>query len=500
MIRAMYNGTSGLLAAQQGLSTVSNNISNSQTTGFKKQTVEFTDVFYQSLKAPSAGNALVSGTNPSDVGNGVSVSTVKTDFSTGSIVAASGKLDTAIEGSGFYVLSDATGKNKVYTKAGNFTSSAKNELVTQQGLYVLGWMADPTTGNVNTTGEVGVIKVPVGEVGKPNQTTSIDMTGNLNREEKIGSITGGQIKTYDSLGVAHDVDLNFMKSSETEYTFAAVANDQFVESNNIKKAIFRPSAENMAQLQKGEYTISTAAGAAGMVDVTVTAPDGTVVFTDSITDNEQTVNIGDADGTWFTIDYQKGNHATSATVTVGEVGTIEFDAQGNVSNITGSGAGGTPEITFTPKETGNPMNITLDLSTMTSLATDNNILLKTDGYGSSTLTSYSITDGGQIQGEYNDGTTRVIGQIAMASFSNELGLSREGSGIYKVTPNSGEPDIGLPGTGQRSNIKAQAKENSNVDLAEEFVNLITMEKFYQGNSKVITISQNVLDTTIGLVR
>lgn len=500
MIRAMYNGTSGLLAAQQGLSTTSNNIANSQTTGFKKQDVFYEDVFYQSLKSPSAGTSLVSGTNPSDVGNGVQVSTIKTNFSTGPITATGGKLDAAIEGNGFFIVGNSQGEDLLYTKAGNFNSSVNNELITQQGLYVMGWNADETTGLISTVGSVQPIKVPVGEVGKPKQTTQITLQGNLNREDPIGTAKGTQVKTYDSLGVSHNVDINFVKTSQSEYKFIAIPNDQFKESGTIKNAIFNVNDGNINKIQKGDYELTTSDAGGGMVNVEVKDPSGNVVFTDKITNNKQTINIGDADSTWFTIDYEKGTHGT-ATVTVGEVGTTEFDAVGNMLNATGSGAGGKPEITFTPAETGIIMNIDLDITGMTSLATDNNILLKgTDGYGSSTLMSYSITDGGQIQGEYNDGSVRVIAQLAMASFSNELGLTREGSGLYRTTPTSGEPDVGMPGTGQRSNIKAQALEGSNVDLAEEFVGLITDQKFYQGNSKVITVSQDVLDTVINLIR
>lgn len=502
MIRALYNGTSGMAAAQQALSTVSNNIANSQTIGFKSQSTQFEEVFYQQLKSPSSPGPQLSGTNPSDVGNGVRVSSISTNFGQGSITSTSGKTDVAIQGEGFFVVANEDGSGRKYTKAGNFDVSKDYELVTKTGHYVLGWNVDPVTGQLSTGAAIEPIRMPIGQVGEPKETTQGTVSGNLDRTAKIGSSYGIQIPTYDRLGVRHDVDFNYIKTSNDTYRYIAVPSDQFKPSAGIEKAVLRPSEGNANAIIKGDYMINVVPGATpGTSDITVLDPTGATVLTQSVTDVDQTVTLTDGTNTWFTVNFKGGTGTSTSSLTVGEAGDVQFDSSGSIIAMTGSGPGGNPQINYTPSETGQLVTMNLRMDGVTSLAADNGVRLdNTDGYGSSTLVNFSLSDGGGVQGYYSDGTIRTIGQLATATFANNAGLTREGSGYYVPTPNSGEPDVGVPGTGTRASIKSQSLESSNVDLAEEFVDMVSVQKMFQANAKVITTSQDVLDTVIQLIR
>lgn len=502
MIRALYNGTTGMNASQEALSTVSNNIANSQTVAFKSQKVEFEEVFYQQLKSPSSPGRELSGVNPADVGNGVRVSAISSDFSQGSITPTGGKTDAAIEGDGFFIVGNINAQDRKYTKAGNFDVSQQNELVTKTGHYVLGWNMDPFTGEIATGANLEPLRIPIGEVGDPRETTMAQFSGNLDRSAEVGASYGIQMKSYDRLGVQHDVDLNFIKTSGDTYRYIAVPKDQFKPSASIEKAVLRPNEGIAGMIMKGDYEINvTPSATPGMSNVTLVDPTGATVLTQSITDVDQTITLNDGTNNWMTIQYKGGQGTTSSSLTIGEAGDIQFDSVGNIANMTGSGPNGSPQIEYTPEGTGQPVIINVNIDNITSLAADSGVKLdRTDGYTSSTLVNFSLGDGGTIQGYYSDGTVRAIGQLATATFPNIAGLTREGSGFYVPTPNSGIPDVGVPGTGPRSNVRAQAVEASNVDLASEFVDMISVQKLFQANTKVITAAQQILDNVIQLVR
>jgi flagellar hook protein FlgE len=502
MIRAMYNGTSGMNASQQALATISNNIANSQTIAFKSQQTQFEEVFYQQMKSPSSPGSTLSGTNPSDIGNGVRVGSISANFTQGSVNNTGGKTDVAIQGDGFFIVAGVEGTDSKYTRAGNFEVSKNNELVSKTGHYVMGWNMDEYTGEIRTGASLEPLKVPLGKVGEPKESTMATLGGNLDRSVPNGDVYGMQIPSWDRLGGKHDVDVSFIKTASDTFRYIALPGDQFRPSASIERAIMRPSEGIANSIIKGDYAIDVAPSVTpGMSDITVIDPMGNVILSRSVTDVDQTVTLGDGTNDWFTIDYKGGGGTTSASVTVGEAGDIQFDSVGGILNTTGSGVGGKPLISYTPIETGQPVNIDINFDGLTALSADHGVVMKdTDGYTSSTLTTYSISDNGVLQGYYDDGTVREIGQIATATFDNISGLTREGNGFYTPTPNSGIADVGVPGTGSRASIRSQALESSNVDLAQEFVDMISVQKLFQANTKVITSAQEIINNVIQLVR
>lgn len=501
MIRSMFIGISGMKAGQTALSGIANNISNSQTTGYKAQKAQFEELYYQQQKAASAPGEKYAGTNPMDIGNGVRVTTFKTDFNQGNIDFTGNKTDMAIQGEGFFVLGDNAGQNKQYTRAGNFTLSSNNEIVTSTGQYVLGWNMDKMTGKINTSAGLSPIKIDLGDISKPIESTSATIQGNLNAESEVGNVYGFQMATYDRLGSRHDIDYNFIKVADNEYRYVAVPTDQFKASGSIDTAVLEVSSEIAGDLMKGDYEITTIANAGGGVDITVTAPDGTNVLTKTITDVDQTVTLDDGTNSWFTVRYKAGNAPSNATFTVGEVGDMTFDSNGQMQTVTGSGSGGAPMITYTPATTGQPVEVTVNISSFTNLAADNGVkMTDSDGMSAARMTNFVITDGGVVEGYFSDGTIKSIGQIGIASFSNPGGLSRVGEGMFQESSNSGVAEIGLPDTGSRGQIKAQALEASNVDIATELVNMMTNQRFFTANTKVISSSDELLQDVINLHR
>lgn len=508
MLRSMFIGISGMQANQQALSTISNNIANGQTVGYKMQEAVFEELFYQQYRSPVAPNDQNAGNNPMDVGNGVKVGTINTLHTQGNVTYTGNKTDMAIEGDGFFVLGDGRGDNRVYTRAGNFITSKNNELITKSGQYVLGWNLDPMTGRINTSASLEPIQVDLGNISQPIESTELGLKGNLDIESETGAIYGMQVPSYDRLGGRHDINFDFVKTGGNTFSYVATPIDQFRESESVSRAMMTTNENLMPLLQKGDYEIVTqpaVSGALNSIDISVVDPSGTTVFTQAdIADVSQTLKLTDpGTGTdWFTIDLEGGGTLpNTATFTVGEVGALTFNATGQLTNVTGSGAGGNPLVTYTPDETGQPVNIDVNMQLLKSLATDSSVsMTDTDGFGAARLINYTITDGGIIDGYYDDGSVKKIAQVAMASFSNSAGLSRIGQGNFLPTPNSGVADVGIPSTGSRGQIKAQATETSNVDLAKQFTDLISTQKAYQGNTKVIQVSNEVLTSVIGLIR
>lgn len=501
MLRSMNTGVSGMQAQQQALSVIANNIANDQTVGYKMQEAIFEELFYLNQRTPMAPTNENAGSNSMDIGNGVKLGGVNTIHTQGNVTYSGNKTDVAIQGEGFFVVGDGNGENRYYTRAGNFTVNKNNQLSTKSGQYVLGWNVDPLSGKINTGANLSPVTINLGEISKPNQSTSVALEGNLKANAKQGDTIGLQIPSWDRLGGRHDINIDFVKGAGNSYSFIATPTDQFKPSGHVNKAILLPSEGVAAAIQKGDYQITTAASAtAGKVDITVTAPDGSTVLTQTVSDVNQAIKLNDGTKDWFSIDYKAGGAHGTATVTVGEVGTIAFDSNGQVQNIANE-KGNPPVISYTPNTTGTPVDIKLDMTNFTGFSADSAIrMTQTDGMGASKLENFEVADGGIIQGYYSDGTVRSIGLIATASFSNPAGLTNTKQGLYVPSGNSGEPEIGVPGTGTRGGIKSKSIEGSNVDLAKQFTDMMQTQKSFQANTKTIRVSDEILTDLIQLIR
>ena len=491
-MRAMNIGVAGMKSGQDAMSIIANNIANDQTVGYKAQDAVFEEMFYQELKPAQGPSSSSAGSNPIDVGNGSKIGGVSTDNSQGNIVYTGAKTDAAIEGEGYFVVGNSDGGSHKFTRSGTFDTSSQHELITKNGQYVLGWNFGPGQTTANAGSVLEPIKIPVGQLSTPLETSEMSLKGNLNINDPIGTVQGVQVPTYDRIGQRHDIDMSFVKTSGSSYIYVANPLDVAKESASIENPILHVNEDTAPQLMKGDYQIKTAAGAGGTVNISVVDPTGSTLFTQNITDATQTLTLKNGAEEWFTIDYKPGGTPSTATYTVGEVGTVNFDSVGKLQSVTGSGAGGAPTINFTPSSTGLPVNIDLDMSKLIGYASTVGVSVdNVNGNGAAILTNFSITDGGLISAYYDDGSIRPIGQLALATFTNPSGLTRIGQGTYEETAASGMADIGIPGAAFKGTVKSQAVESSNVDLAKSFVDMLTNQKSFQANTKIITTTSRI---------
>jgi flagellar hook protein FlgE len=419
MLRSLFSAISGLQAHQTKMDVVSNNIANVNTVGFKSSNTVFEDTLSQLLRNGSAPTSTTAGTNPAQVGLGVKVGEVTTNFSQGSTQSTGRQEDFLISGDGFFITS--AGNEKLYTRAGSFDIDATGRLVTPDGAILQGWTAG-IDGTVSTNGPVGDLKIPFGQTMPPEATTNGAVKGNLDSEAKVttpATVVQTQVTMYDAEGNAHPMN----------YTFTRTGTGW-------------------------DMSILNSAGS-GMV------------FTD-------------ASGT-----------ALSGSPTAEP---ITFDASGAMT----SPAGGT--FFIDPAVTGWPGPVTVDLSGLTQFGGESTATAfkPVDGAGSAlgNLQSFSLGNDGTITGVYSNEKTQTLGQLALATFTNPSGLTKAGNSAYRVGGNSGDPQIGVAGSGGRGQLSSGALEMSNVDLSQEFTGLIIAQRGFQANSKVITTSDELLQTLV----
>lgn len=411
MLRSLYAGVSGLRAHQMMLDVVGNNIANVNTSGFKGSTVVFQDLLSQVIAGAGApAEGVQGGTNPSQVGLGVGVGAIWTNFSQGALENTGKSTDVAIQGDGFFIANQ--GGQQIYTRAGAFTFDGHGNLVTPNGSYIQGWTADPATGDIDHTVPVGNLTMPPGQILPPVNTNSVVIGKMLSANAPIGQQATTTITAFDTQGVAADITFIFEKTAVNTWTIDS----------------FDPTGANI------------------------------------------------------------GSHA------------VNFDP------LTGYVAGAT---TFTVQPTTPAANwpnpITVDLGVPGSGdalqefgGTITVSALQQNGSPAGTLQSFKIANDGVISGVFSNGVTKQVGQLALAVFNNPAGLEKVGDNFYRVTPNSGLAQVGVAATGGRGKLSAGNLEMSNVDLSLEFTKLIIGQRGFQANSKIITTSDDILQTLLTL--
>jgi flagellar hook protein FlgE len=413
MMRSLNAGVSGLQQYQEMMDVVGNNIANVNTVGYKANEVTLEDMISQTEAGAMAPTATAGGVDPRQVGLGVTSGTISTIFTQGNLQTSASPTDLAIQGNGFFILTQGGSQAQYYTRDGAFNVDANNVLVNpSNGMEVQGWMAD-ANGKINTSAPLGALTVPMGELMTSKQTDTASYVGNLDSTQVAGPTSDYQntLQVYDSLGNSHLVTVTFEKTAVTnEWQW-------------------------------------TAAG-------------------------------------------------TGITVGPNNTGVIDFDTNGNFVGQTGM-----LELDVTANGAMSPLDITPNFSGTTQFGTASTITVGSqDGYAPGVLQSFTIGQDGIITGVYSNGSTRDVGEIALATFRNPGGLIKTGSSNYQSSPNSGIADIGAATTGSRGSIISGSLEMSNVDLSQEFTNMIVDERAYQANSKIIQTGDEMLQTLIGLKR
>lgn len=411
MMRSLFAGVSGLRNHQTKMDVIGNNIANVNTVGFKKSRVTFQEMLNQTLRGASSPQAGRGGTNPMQVGLGVTLGSIDVIHTPGSPQSTGKNTDLSIEGEGYFILTQ--GSDIFYTRAGNFDfDTNKNLISSTNGYKVQGIIAD-ANGVIDPKGAIQNISLASFVSSPPLATTQVTISKNLNANDPA---TNPQwevpITIFDEKGAAH----------ELVYIFSKQANNQWSVNYSF---------------------------------------DGTV-NTDAAQECSVTFNT---DGTFNTVT------ANNFTLTV---------------------PGGTADIIINNTNSFN--NMTQYASDYTAVATYQ------DGYAKGDLQGITVDTSGVISGYFSNGQNRSLAQIAIANFANPSGLMKYGSNLFKKSNNSGEPDAGIPGLSGRGAIKPETLEMSNVDLSQEFVDMIITQRGFQANSRIITTTDEMLQELANLKR
>lgn len=483
MMRSLYSGVSGLRVHQTKMDVIGNNIANVNTVGFKSSSVTFSDIFYQTTQGATGPNAETgsAGKNPMQIGLGANLSSIKASFTTGGAQRTDNPFDLMINGDSFFIVK--SGGSNYYTKAGSFGIDANGTLSTPSGATVMGWQVDPNDPNKIEQKEVSELKImsPENMYAAPEATTETYISGNIDKNDtQIGVDGTGKIISmsfYDDMGYSYTAQLKVKQVGGADGT-----NKYTVEVDDIRSkdgdSIF------VKKNDKGEY------GPSGTTSFTF----GGVTYTANPTD----------------IDKDTGK------VTLTKAGTdpiMEFD--GGTGEFKGIGAAGSTAKSLKFKVgaggTEDPFKeINIDFSSITMQATSEKSTLEAtrgslDGLGAGkkrgNMTGVGIDSAGKIYGKYDNGDSRLLGQIAVADFANPAGLEAVGNSMFASTQNSGDfdgvgKDISAGGGGFTSGVL----EMSNVDLSAQFTDMITTQRGFQANSRIITTSDTLLEELINLKR
>jgi len=463
MMRSLYSGVSGMQNHQTRLDVIGNNVANVNTTGFKRGRVNFQDMISQQLSGAARPTTEVGGVNPKEVGLGVMTASIDTIFTQGNLQSTGVNTDVAIQGNGFFILKN--GEESFYTRAGAFGLDSEGTLVNPaNGMRVQGWMAEELNGEMvlNTAGSTEDIIIPVGTKDPAKATQNVDFACNLNKN------------TPEILDGASEADIAKGTWATEQKIYDSFGN-QHMLSVSFTRVVGNPN-----QWQ---------------ATVTVN-PDGEVP-------TETRVGLGTTDGTENTFLVNFDNNGTLLSVT---------DSAGNITNPEGEvviqASFNVPEAN--PDDAGNPYRQTLNINLGTIGSQKNTITQSAsqsstkafyqDGYTMGYLDNFKIDSTGTITGVYSNGTNRIIGQLALASFTNQGGLEKAGENTYVESNNSGMANIGTSGIAGKGSLLAGSLEMSNVDLTEQFTDMIVTQRGFQASSKTIQTADTLLDTVMNLKR
>lgn len=543
-MRSMYAGVSGLKAHQTKMDVIGNNISNVNTVGYKGSRVTFKEMLSQTLKGASSPQNGRGGTNPQQVGLGVALGSIDTSMEQGNLQSTGKMTDVSIQGEGFFMVND--GKQNVYTRAGSLSFDEDGFLVnSSNGYRIQGWKA-AEDGTISKTNAENIEDITLDETMDASATTNINYTGNLNAAaENTLTASPSKIQIEDGTsGATDNVSVSLNKTENfNQWKFSLSAENSSSNITNGTGYITLDEAGKILGIntaKDGSGTDLTIAGNEPTIDIGGTG-DTVALDLPSVSDSLSstplfkgaeaagetvegdytlnakrtiTTDVYDSQGTLHTIDLTakkvgdntweiENNDVDVSDATMSTASwlsnsphTINFDADGNVVG------GGTVDLTFDPNGgAADGQAVALDFSNFTQFAGDMTADFDTsDGYGQGDLKSFTIDGSGAITGSYDNGYNKTLAKIGIASFSNPAGMSREGDTLFSVSNNSGDPQIGLAGTGGRGMIAPGTLEMSNVDLAQQFTEMITAQRGFQSNSKIISTSDEMLQTLVNLKR
>ncbi|KXK69338.1 flagellar hook protein FlgE [Pseudomonas monteilii] len=432
-------GLSGLYAANKALNVTGNNIANVATTGFKSSRAEFADQYSNSIRGTSAGKNVV--------GTGVKTAAVSQMFSPGNINGTGQALDMAIDGNGFFVMSD--NGSKIYTRAGAFYSDKDGYVVNSSGANLQGYAVD-ANGKI-IQGVLTNLQIDTSNL-TPNPTGKISENVNLN-----SSATAPAVTPFDPAN-----------TGSYNYTFNTDVYDSQGNAHQLNQYFVKDASSN-------SWTMYTTIDGRNPADPTSTTPLSNKLPFKS-------------DGTLDTAAMTAGPVAGGMTIAADKTFTLGnwIPAQKNAAGV------------WSPNgATANLAGVNLDMLGATQYNAASATTAKSqDGFATGELSGLTIDQSGNMFANFTNGQDKIIGQVAIANFANLQGLTPIGGTSWKESYASGVPVIGAPDTGTLGQITGGALEDSNVDLTGELVNLIKAQSNYQANAKTISTESTIMQTII----
>ena len=547
MMRSMYSAVSGLKTHQTRMDVIGNNIANVNTVAFKSSSVTFSDILYQTTSNASGANATTGtgGVNAKQIGLGTTAAATKVSItSAGASETTGNPFDIRLtdkNSTNFFIVNN--GSENVFTRSGSFyVDGSGNLCMSSTGYTVMGWQVDETTGEIRKD-TVSALRIMQEKnlTSAPEATTQATIAGVLDENDTDVKNDAGRVMNlnfYDNLGYQYTAKFA-IKSTGTdgkytvELTSVLDSDNQNITANLTKQQMSQLFGNYQADATLGQYGLSKdyefknnkyvrkADNKEFTVDNTDStlfkAADGSQVSITEIFSGITTTMANDikdpASKTKVEFDTTTGQATVKGEQTsydllfdtsTGKFASIGGDTPSTMLNMSALSSG-------LLNNNGNFQNITVDFSQClnynnsgkSTIGADAGAVDGTTGKGRKlgAMTGISIDTSGRIYGTYDNGNTELLGQIAVAQFSNASGLEKVGESCYRTTLNSGEFDgIGVEISADGSSMTTGELEMSNVDLSTEFTSMITTQRGFQANSRVITTSDTLLEELVNLKR
>lgn len=555
MMRSMYSAVSGLKTHQTRMDVIGNNIANVNTVAFKSSSVTFSDILYQTTSNASGANATTGtgGVNAKQIGLGTTAAATKVSItSAGASETTGNPFDIRLtdkNSTNFFIVNN--GSENVFTRSGSFyVDGSGNLCMSSTGYTVMGWQVDETTGEIRKD-TVSALRIMQEKnlTSAPEATTQATIAGVLDENDADVKSDAGKVMNlnfYDNLGYQYTAKFAIKATgTDGEYTVELTS---ILDSNNknITEGFTQAQMKEIFGNTDTETTIASYSTTLTGCGYTYNPADGKLTddadgaevkiekngtISKAGVDTGKTIKdvFGVSDGNFKNIqnsdkakntDYvfkdvtnADGTHSYQV-VKKSATNLLKFNTEDGKFNSIGGGTDKSVELnlnTTSLNANGNFANINVDFtqclnynnSGKSTIGADAGAVDGTTGKGRKlgAMTGISIDTNGRIYGTYDNGNTELLGQIAVAQFSNASGLEKVGESCYRTTLNSGEFDgIGVEISADGSSMTTGELEMSNVDLSTEFTSMITTQRGFQANSRVITTSDTLLEELVNLKR
>ena len=549
MMRSMYSAVSGLKTHQTRMDVIGNNIANVNTVAFKSSSVTFSDILYQTTSNASGANATTGtgGVNAKQIGLGTTAAATKVSItSAGASETTGNPFDIRLtdkNSTNFFIVNN--GSENVFTRSGSFyVDGSGNLCMSSTGYTVMGWQVDETTGEIRKD-TVSALRIMQEKnlTSAPEATTQATIAGVLDENDTDVKNDAGRVMNlnfYDNLGYQYTAKFA-IKSTGTdgkytvELTSVLDSNNQNIIKNLTKQEISKIFGDYQADATLGKYSLSkdyefknnkyvrkadqkefevdnadktlfkATDGSGDTVSITEIFSGITTTIANNIKNGTNNYKVAfDQTTGQATVTGERTSYDLVFDTSTGKFASIGGDTPSKMLNMSVLSSG-------LLNRNGNFQNITVDFSQCLNYENGGKSTIGADagatdgktgkGRKLGAMTGIFIDTSGRIYGTYDNGNTELLGQIAVAQFSNASGLEKVGESCYRTTLNSGEFDgIGVEISADGSSMTTGELEMSNVDLSSEFTSMITTQRGFQANSRVITTSDTLLEELVNLKR